>query len=125
MTKEQEIHLKFALISGEKIFKNEQEFNEAIETYIATGNFLNSFIKKEEDYSYAKEVTYQQYLKWFAEYYFMLYKQHKQLIINLNETVLKYFNDDCSKYTSKEVQKILSDNNVFNLFKGFGGLEHD
>lgn len=125
MTKEQEIHLKFTLISDNKFFTSEQEFNEAINLYVQTGEFLNSLLKNKEDYSYAKKVTYEQYLKWLKEYYVMFHEQHSQLVVNINETVLKYFNDDDKTYSSKEIKKILSDNKIFNLFEGFGGLEHD
>lgn len=125
MTKEQEIHLKFTLISDNKFFTSEQEFNEAINLYVQTGEFLNSLLKNKEDYSYAKKVTYEQYLKWLKEYYIMFHEQHIQLVVNINETVLKYFNDDDKTYSSKEIKKILSDNKIFNLFEGFGGLEHD
>lgn len=125
MTKEQEIHLKFALISDNKFFTSEQEFNEAINSYVQTGEFLNSLLKNKEDYSYARAVTYEQYLKWLKEYYIMFHEQHTQLVVNINETVLKFFNDDDKTYSSKEIKKILSDNKIFNLFEGFGGLEHD
>ena len=123
MTKEQEIHLKFTLLSDNKFFTSEQEFNEAINLYVQTGEFLNSLLKNKEDYSYAKKVTYEQYLKWLKEYYISVHEQHTQLVVNINETVLKYFNDDDKKYSSKEIKKILRDNKIFILFEGFGGLE--
>lgn len=123
MTKEQEIHLKFTLLSDNKFFTSEQEFNEAINSYVQTGEFLNSLLKNKEDYSYAKKVTYEQYLKWLKEYYISVHEQHTQLVVNINETVLKYFNDDDKKYSSKEIKKILRDNKIFILFEGFGGLE--
>lgn len=123
MTKEQEIHLKFTLLSDNKFFTSEQEFNEAINSYVETGEFLNSLLKNKENYSYAKKVTYEQYLNWLKGYYIMFHEQHTQLVVNINETVLKYFNDDDKTYSSKEIKKILSDNKIFNLFEGFGGLE--
>lgn len=116
-------HLKFTLLSDNKFFTSEQEFNEAINLYVQTGEFLNSLLKNKEDYSYAKEVTYEQYLNWLKGYYIMFHEQHTQLVVNINETVLKYFNDDDKKYSSKEIKKILSDNKIFNLFEGFGGTE--
>ena len=127
MTKEQELQfLKNSFILPD-VFFNEKEFEEYKQTFKKYLDFIDEKLtiepKPNNDFVY--ELTYETYISWVKEFYLKINKNYFELVNSINKTILKYFNNKDKTYTAMEVQKILSDNNIFTLFKGFGGVEND
>ena len=122
MTKEQELQLKNSFILSD-VFFNEKEFEEYKQTYKKYLDFMDDIleIKPKPNNDFFDELTYETYISWVKEFYIKINKRYFELLYSIGKTVLEYFNNEDKTYTAMEVQKILSDNNIFTLFEGFGG----
>ena len=126
MTKEQELQLKNQFVLSD-VFFNEKEFEKYKKTLKKYLDFMDDIleIKPKTNNDFVYELTYETYISWVNEFYIKINERYFELVNSIVKTVLKYFNNEDKTYTAMEVQKILSDNNIFTLFEGFGGEEND
>ena len=123
MDKWEEARLKFVLITDDFILTR-RKFNSVKKKLKVANKTLNELLNKtDENDDYIDELTYDTYLKWYADYHKNIAKRYFDLIANINNAVLQYFNDTDKTYTTQEVKKILSDNDIYNAEKGFGGFK--
>ena len=122
MNKWQEARLKYVLVSKGEILDRES-FNEVKKTLIIANKAMHEiFGKFEENEDYIDELTYEIYFEWIKDYHKKIEKLYFDLIHNINKVTSDYFDNDDKTYTAKEVKDILSDNNIYNLDKGFGNI---
>lgn len=121
MDKWQETRLKCVLMTDDFILTR-RKFNSVKKKLKIANKTLNELLNKtDENDDYIDELTYDTYLKWYADYHKYIVEQYFVLTAKINNAVLQYFNDTDKTYTAQEVKKILSDNDIYNSEKGFGG----
>lgn len=125
MTKEQEAKLKYLMLSSNiKLDKEDFEFKKDVlkKTIPMFPMIMNEPIP---DTNYIDELDYETYLKWVEEYIELINKRYYDLNDRINSVVKLYFDKEDVSYTAKEVKKILSDTDIYNAEKGFGGIKDD
>lgn len=127
MTNEEKIRTKLLLTFCKDFITNEKDFNkykkdlQQVNIYLCKILELNQEECNEEN-NYIDSISFSTYLEWHKEYYEKIYSTWLELAANINKVVSVYFNDNIEKtYTAQEVKKILSDNDIYNAEKGFGG----
>lgn len=127
MNKWQESRLKYVLVSKGEILDRES-FNEVKKELIIANKALHEifeakfFGKFEENEDYIDELTYENYFEWIKDYHRKIEKLYFDLIHNINKVTSDYFDNDDKTFSAQEVKKILSENNIYNLDKGFGNV---
>lgn len=125
MNKWQESRLKYVLISKEEILDRES-FNEVKKELIIANKAMHEiFGKFEENEDYIDELTYENYFEWIKDYHKKIEKLYFDLIHNINKVTSDYFDNDDKTFSAQEVKKILSENNIYNLDKGFGNISEE
>ena len=125
MNKWQESRLKYVLVSKGEIL-DKKSFNEVKKELIIANKAMHEvFGKFEENEDYIDELTYEIYFEWIKDYHKKIEKLYFDLIHNINKVTSDYFDNDDKTYTAKEVKDILSDNNIYNLDKGFGNISEE
>ena len=123
MNKWQEARLKYVLLT-DGIVLTRRKFNSVKKKLKIANKIMNKLVNiTDENDDYIDELTYDTYLQWFSDYHKDITKKYFDLIGNITNVVLKHFNDIDKTYTAKEVKDILSDNNIYNAEKGFGGIK--
>lgn len=123
MTKEQEVRLKYFLVSDLERILSKEEFEERKNVLKSINEVMSHLLNKEEmsNTDYVDELDYETYLKWFGDFA----HQIKTSLIELNKKIYSvvrlYFDKENVTYTAKEVKKILSDTDIYIAEKGFGG----
>lgn len=121
MDKWQEARLKYVLLS-DGIILTRRKFNSIKKKLKIANKIMNKLVNiTDENEDYIDELTYDTYLQWFTDYHKDITKKYFDLIGNITNVVLIHFNNIDKTYTAQEVKKILSDNNIYNAEKGFGG----
>lgn len=127
MNKWQESRLKYVLVSKGEILDRES-FNEVKKELIIANKALHEifeakfFGKFEENEDYIDELTYEIYFEWIKDYHRKIEKLYFDLVHNINKVTSDYFDNDDKTFSAQEVKKILSENNIYNLDKGFGNI---
>lgn len=125
MDKWQESRLKYVLISKGEILDRES-FNEVKKELIIANKAMHEiFGKFEENEDYINELTYENYFEWIKDYHKKIEKLYFDLIHNINKVTSDYFDNDDKTFSAQEVKKILSENNIYNLDKGFGNISEE
>ena len=125
MNKWQESRLKYVLISKDEILDRES-FNEVKKELIIANKAMHEiFGKFEENEDYINELTYENYFEWIKDYHKKIEKLYFDLIHNINKVTSDYFDNDDKTFSAQEVKKILSENNIYNLDKGFGNISEE
>lgn len=130
MNKWQESRLKYVLVSKGEILDRES-FNEVKKELIIANKALHEifeakfFGKFEENEDYIDELTYENYFEWIKDYHKKIEKLYFDLIHNINKVTSDYFDNDDKTFSAQEVKKILSENNIYNLDKGFGNISEE
>lgn len=125
MTKKQEAHLKYLMLSSNiKLDKEDFEFKKDVlkKTIPMFPMIMNEPIP---DTNYIDELDYETYLKWVEEHIEFINERYYDLNDRINSVVRLYFDKEDVSYTAKEVKKILSDTDIYNAEKGFGGIKDD
>lgn len=125
MTKEQEAQLKYLMLSSNiKLDKEDFEFKKDVlkKTIPMFPMIMNEPIP---DTNYIDELDYETYLKWVEEYIEFINSRYYDLNERIISVVRLYFDKEDTTYTAKEVKKILSDTDIYNAEKGFGGIKDD
>lgn len=125
MTKEQEAKLKYLMLSSNiKLDKEDFEFKKDVlkKTIPMFPMIMNEPIP---DTNYIDELDYETYLKWVEEHIKFINERYYDLNDRINSVVRLYFDKEDVSYTAKEVKKILSDTDIYNAEKGFGGIKDD
>lgn len=125
MTKEQEAKLKYLMLSSNiKLDKEDFEFKKDVlkKTIPMFPMIMNEPIP---DTNYIDELDYETYLKWVEEHIEFINERYYDLNDRINSVVKLYFDKEDVSYTAKEVKKILSDTDIYNAEKGFGGIKDD
>lgn len=125
MTKEQEAKLKYLMLSSNiKLDKEDFEFKKDVlkKTIPMFPMIMNEPIP---DTNYIDELDYETYLKWVEEHIEFINERYYDLNDRINSVVRLYFDKEDVSYTAKEVKKILSDTDIYNAEKGFGGIKDD
>ena len=125
MTKEQEAKLKYLMLSSNiKLDKEDFEFKKDVlkKTIPMFPMIMNEPIP---DTNYIDELDYETYLKWVEEHIEFINERYYDLNDRINSVVKLYFDKEDISYTAKEVKKILSDTDIYNAEKGFGGIKDD
>lgn len=125
MTKEQEARLKYLMLSSNiKLDKEDFEFKKDVlkKTIPMFPMIMNEPIP---DTNYIDELDYETYLKWVEEHIEFINERYYDLNDRINSVVKLYFDKEDVSYTAKEVKKILSDTDIYNAEKGFGGIKDD
>lgn len=125
MTKEQEAQLKYLMLSSNiKLDKEDFEFKKDVlkKTIPMFPMIMNEPIP---DTNYIDELDYETYLKWIEEHIEFINERYYDLNDRINSVVRLYFDKEDVSYTAKEVKKILSDTDIYNAEKGFGGIKDD
>ena len=127
MINEEKIKTKLLLTFGENFIANEKDFNKYKKDLQQANSYLYKILERnqeefKEENNFIDNISFTTYLKWHKDYYEKIYNNWLELITNINKVVSVYFNDNIEKtYTAQEVKEILSDNDIYNLEKGFGG----
>ena len=125
MNKWQESRLKYVLVSKGEILDRES-FNEVKKTLIIANKAMHEiFGKFEENENYIDELTYETYFEWIKDYHEKIEKLYFDLIHNINKVTSDYFDNNDKTFSAQEVKKILSENNIYNLDKGFGNISEE
>lgn len=124
MTKEQEAQLKYLMTSDIKLNKEEFELRKKA-LKITIPIFPTIMNEPIPDTNYIDELDYETYLKWIEEYIEFINSKYYDLNDRINSVVRLYFDKEDVSYTAKEVKKILSDTDIYNAEKGFGGIKDD
>ena len=125
MNKWQESRLKYVLVSKGEILDRES-FNEVKKKLIIANKAMHEiFGKFEENEDYIDELTYETYFEWIKDYHKKIEKLYFDLIHNINKVTSDYFDNDDKTFSAQEVKKILSENNIYNLDKGFGNISEE
>lgn len=125
MNKWQESRLKYVLVSKGEILDRES-FNEVKKELIIANKAMHEiFGKFEENEDYIDELTYETYFEWIKDYHKKIEKLYFDLIHNINKVTSDYFDNDDKTFSAQEVKKILSENNIYNLDKGFGNISEE
>lgn len=125
MTEEQEAKLKYLMLSSNiKLDKEDFEFKKDVlkKTIPMFPMIMNEPIP---DTNYIDELDYETYLKWVEEHIEFINERYYDLNDRINSVVKLYFDKEDVSYTAKEVKKILSDTDIYNAEKGFGGIKDD
>lgn len=127
MTNEEKIRTKLLLTFCKNFITNEKDFNKYKKELQQVNIYLCEILKEnyeecKEENNFIDSISFSDYLEWYKEYYEKFYSVWITLTTKINEVVSVYFNNNIKKtYTAQEVKEILSDNDIYNLEKGFGG----
>lgn len=122
MNKEQEAQLKYLMMSNIKINREEFELKkDALKKTIPMFPVLMN--EPIPDTDYIDELDYETYLKWVEEYIKLINNRYYDLNDRINSVVKLYFDKNDVSYTAFEVKKILSDTDIYNAEKGYGGVK--
>lgn len=128
MINEEKIKTKLLLTFGENFITNEKDFNKYKKELQQVNSYLCQIMKANqeecnEENNFIDNISFTTYLEWHKEYYKKIYSAWLELITKINKVVSVHFNDNIEKtYTAQEVKKILTDNDIYNAEKGFGGV---